>query len=147
MASPGGTSSGSSLLQSSGSDQDLQAVAVAEQKKRQRMKSNRESARRSRIRKQKHLDDLTAEANQLRQENSRLLTSLFLTTQHHVAVEAENSVLSTRMLELTDRLQSLDEILLCFSGCTGRHQIHGASSPTLTSPSWLQQTTCFSIDS
>ncbi|CAD5173699.1 unnamed protein product [Musa acuminata subsp. malaccensis] len=113
MASPGGTSSGSSLLQTSGSYEDLQAVAM-EQKKRKRMISNRKSARLSRMRKQKHLDDLTAEANQLRKENGRLLTSVIFTTQQHVAVEAENSVLRTRMVELTDRLQSLDEILFCF---------------------------------
>ncbi|CAL9084653.1 unnamed protein product [Musa textilis] len=125
MASPGGTSSGSSLLQTSGSDEDLQAAAT-EQKKRKRMISNRESARRSRMRKQQHLDDLTAEANQLRKENSRLLTSLIFTTQQHVAVEAQNSVLRTRMVELTNRLQSLDEILLCLSGCSDCHQIHGA---------------------
>ncbi|CAL9755116.1 unnamed protein product, partial [Musa acuminata subsp. burmannicoides] len=109
MASPGGTSSGSSLLQTSGSEEDLQALM--DQKRQKRMISNRESARRSRMRKQKHLDDLTAQLNQLRKENSRILTSLTLTTRHHSAVEAENSVLRTQMVELGNRLQSLSEIL------------------------------------
>ncbi|URE44086.1 ocs element-binding factor 1 [Musa troglodytarum] len=74
MASPGGTSSGSSMFHSSGSSEDLQAAM--DEKKRKRMISNRESARRSRLRKQKHLDDLMALANQLRKENSSRLESL-----------------------------------------------------------------------
>ncbi|CAL9083950.1 unnamed protein product [Musa textilis] len=116
MASPSGTSSGSSLLlPTSGSEEDLQAVMM-DQKKRKRMMSNRESARRSRMRKQKHLDDLTAQANQLRKENSQILSSLALTTQQCFAVEADNSVLRTQTMELTHRLQSLNEILLFLHG-------------------------------
>ncbi|RZR93803.1 hypothetical protein BHM03_00022385 [Ensete ventricosum] len=80
------------------------------------MTSNRESARRSRMRKQKHLDDLTAQLNQLRKENSQILTSLTLTTHHCFAVEADNSVLRTQMVELSSRLQSLDEIFQCLNG-------------------------------
>ncbi|URE34791.1 ocs element-binding factor 1 [Musa troglodytarum] len=114
MASPSGTSSGSSLLQNSASEEDRQAVM--DQKRQKRMKSNRESARRSRMRKQKHLNDLAAQICQLRKENSQILTSLSLTTQHFFAVETENSVLRTRMMELSSRLQSLDEILHCLNG-------------------------------
>ncbi|THU72524.1 hypothetical protein C4D60_Mb04t13050 [Musa balbisiana] len=113
MASPCGTSSGSSLLQNSGSKQDLQAVVNQKQK---RMTSNRESARRSRIRKQKNLDDLTAQLTQLRKENSQMLTSLTLATHHYFAVEADNSVLRAQIVELSSRLQSLDEILQCLNG-------------------------------
>ncbi|KAJ8485459.1 hypothetical protein OPV22_017944 [Ensete ventricosum] len=115
MASPSGTSSGSSLLPTSGSEEDLQVVMM-DQKKRKRMISNRESARRSRMRKQKHLDDLTAQVNQLRKENSQILSSLTLTTQQCFAVEADNSVLRTQTMELTNRLQSLNEILLFLNG-------------------------------
>ncbi|URD99910.1 ocs element-binding factor 1 [Musa troglodytarum] len=80
------------------------------------MTSNRESARRSRMRKQKHLDDLTAQLNQLRKENSQIMTSLTLITHHYFAVEADNSVLRTQLVELSSRLQSLDEILQCLNG-------------------------------
>ncbi|KAJ8460451.1 hypothetical protein OPV22_033377 [Ensete ventricosum] len=114
MASPGGTSSGSSLLQNSTSEEDLQAVM--DQKKQKRMKSNRESARRSRMRKQKHLDDIAAQICQLRKENGQILTSLSLTTQQFLAVDTENSVLRTQMMELSSRLQSLNEILHCLNG-------------------------------
>ncbi|XP_074588506.1 bZIP transcription factor 44-like [Curcuma longa] len=115
MASPCGTSSGSSLLQNSVSfEEDLQALM--DKTKQKRKLSNRESARRSRMRKQKHLDDLTAQVNQIRKENSQALTQLTLTTQQYFVVEAENSVLRTQLMELTSRLQSLNEFLLCLNG-------------------------------
>lgn len=79
------------------------------------MLSNRESARRSRQRKQKHLDDLTAQVSQLRKENAQIVTALNVTTQHSLGVEAENSVLRTQMMELSHRLQSLNEILNCMN--------------------------------
>ncbi|RRT43903.1 hypothetical protein B296_00045806 [Ensete ventricosum] len=109
MASPSGTSSGSSQLLSSGSQEDLQTVM--DQKKRKRMISNRESARRSRMRKQKQLADLTAEVMQLRRKNGHAFTVLNLTTQNYSVVEAENSVLRAQAMELTYRLQSLNEIV------------------------------------
>lgn len=110
MASSSGTSSGSStMLQNSGSEGDLQLLM--DERKRRRMLSNRESARRSRMRKQKHLDDLMSQVVQLRRENGDILTAYKLTTQQYITVEAENSVLRTQMAELNSRLQSLSEIL------------------------------------
>lgn len=110
MASSSGTSSGSTtLLQNSGSEGDLQLLM--DERKRRRMLSNRESARRSRMRKQKHLDGLMSQVNQLRRDNGDILTAYKLTTQQYIAVEAENSVLRTQMAELNSRLQSLSEIL------------------------------------
>ncbi|THU52993.1 hypothetical protein C4D60_Mb10t09760 [Musa balbisiana] len=109
MASPSATSSGSSRIGQSQSEEDLQALM--NQRKQKRMLSNRESARRSRMRKQKHLDDLTAQVSQLRKENGQILTALSVTTQHYVGVEAENSVLRAQMMELTATLQSLSQIL------------------------------------
>ncbi|KAJ8465719.1 hypothetical protein OPV22_028271 [Ensete ventricosum] len=106
MASP---SSGSSQLQNSGSEEGLRAVI--DQKKLKRMISNRESAKRSRMRKQNHLDELTAQANHLREENSRILASFNIIKQHYAAVEAENCVLRAQAMELGSRLRSLDEIL------------------------------------
>ena len=75
------------------------------------MISNRESARRSRMRKQKHLDDLAVQVSQLRNENQQILTSVNLTTQRFLAVESENSVLRAQLNELNSRFESLNEII------------------------------------
>ncbi|KAL8026681.1 hypothetical protein ABFX02_14G044400 [Erythranthe guttata] len=82
-----------------------------DRRKRKRMESNRESARRSRVRKQKHLDDLTAEISRMSKENNQISISVNVTAQHCVSVEAQNSVLRAQMMELTQRLHSLNEIL------------------------------------
>ncbi|XP_028767949.1 bZIP transcription factor 44-like [Neltuma alba] len=112
MASSSGTSSGSGsspLAQNSGSEEDLQVLM--DQRKRKRMISNRESARRSRMRKQKHLDDLVAQVAQLRKENQQILTSVTLTTEQYLRVESDNSVLRAQASELSHRLESLNEII------------------------------------
>ncbi|XP_073122963.1 bZIP transcription factor 44-like [Henckelia pumila] len=110
MSSSSGTSSSSPQIQNSGSEGgDL--LKSIDQRKRKRMESNRESARRSRMRKQKHLDDLTAEITQLTKENSQILTKISATTQHYGNIEAENSILRAQMMELSQRLHSLNEIL------------------------------------
>ncbi|GAB4826102.1 hypothetical protein Ancab_008972 [Ancistrocladus abbreviatus] len=119
MASPGGTSSGSSSLlqQNSSSDQEEMQLLMDE-RKRKRMQSNRESARRSRLRKQKHLDDLMTQVANLRKENNDLIANMNLTTQHYLKIEAENSVLRAQVAELSSRLQSLNEIVNVLNAST-----------------------------
>ncbi|KAG4931737.1 hypothetical protein AAZX31_17G239700 [Glycine max] len=109
MASSSGTSSTSILLQSSGSEEDLQLLM--EQRKKKRKQSNRESARRSRMRKQKHLDDLIAQVDLLKKQKSLTLKKVNITTQHCLKVEAENSILRAQKTELTQSLQSLNDII------------------------------------
>ncbi|KHN25400.1 Ocs element-binding factor 1 [Glycine soja] len=132
MASSSGTSSGSSLLQNSGSEEDLQAVM--DQRKRKRMISNRESARRSRMRKQKHLDDLVSQVAQLRKENQQILTSVNITTQQYLSVEAENSVLRAQVGELSHRLESLNEIVDVLNATTVAGFGAAATSSTFVEP-------------
>jgi septal ring factor EnvC (AmiA/AmiB activator) len=109
MASSSGNSSGSTqILRNSGSEGDL---GMVDQRKRKRMESNRESARRSRMRKQKHLDDLMAQVSQLKKENNQIHTSTTVTTQHYLNIEAENCILRAQMDELSQRLNSLNDIL------------------------------------
>ncbi|GMJ03553.1 basic leucine-zipper 44 [Hibiscus trionum] len=115
MASSSGTSSGSTtttttLTQNSGSsEEDLQALM--DERKRKRMISNRESARRSRMRKQKHLDELMAQVTHLQKQNHCIAGNINLAAQHLLNVEAENSVLRAQLGELGHRLQSLNEII------------------------------------
>lgn len=123
MASSSGTCSGSSTqLQNSGSEEDLQAMM--DQRKRKRMISNRESARRSRMRKQKHLDDLVSQVAQLRKENQQILTSVNITTQQYLSVEAENSVLRAQVGELSHRLDSLNEIIEVLNASTAEPMLN-----------------------
>jgi uncharacterized coiled-coil DUF342 family protein len=79
------------------------------------MESNRESARRSRMRKQKHLDELVAQVAQLKNENSQIVHTMSITTQQCLNVEAENSVLRAQIGELSQRLESLNNILNCLN--------------------------------
>lgn len=132
MASPSGTSSGSSLLQNSGSDENLQILM--DQRKRKRMISNRESARRSRMKKQRHLDDLNSQLAQLRKENNEIITRFNVTTQEFLKIESENSILRAQVAELSHRLQSLNEII-CFwnsgNDCFGSEDGFNASDESV----------------
>ncbi|XP_050365391.1 bZIP transcription factor 11 [Argentina anserina] len=137
MASSSGTSSVSSMLQNSGSEENLQVLMV--QRKRKRMLSNRESARRSRMRKQKHLDDLTAQMAQLKKENHQIISSLNITSQHYMNIEADNSVLRAQAAELNNRLQSLNEIITFLNanhggGCV-EDSSHNSNNNNFTEPS------------
>ncbi|KAI6703900.1 hypothetical protein NL676_013036 [Syzygium grande] len=82
MASPCGTSSGSSLVQKSAPEEELRVVM--DQRKRKKVISSRESTRWSWMRKQKHLDDLRAQAAQLRMENHQIGTNINITVQRGV---------------------------------------------------------------
>ncbi|GMJ15419.1 basic leucine-zipper 44 [Hibiscus trionum] len=109
MASSSGNSNSSGSMVPSGSEEDQHQLL--DQRKRKRMESNRESARRSRMRKQKRLDDLMSQVTDLAKENNQILTSITFTTQHYLNMEAENSVLRAQTMELSQRLESLSEIL------------------------------------
>lgn len=95
---------------SSGSDGDLRYVTFDE-KKRKRMISNRESARRSRMKKQQHVDKLIAEMSQLQSQNKVVMQKINEATDMFVGVASENNVLRAQLSELTDRLYSLNSVL------------------------------------
>lgn len=63
------------------------------------------------MRKQKHLDDLTAQVSQLTKENNQIFTNLNMSSQLFLNVEAENLILRAQMEELSQRLASLDGII------------------------------------
>ncbi|GFS46198.1 hypothetical protein Acr_00g0100750 [Actinidia rufa] len=132
MGSLSGTSSGSSLLQNSASEEsDLKQVMDQRKRKRKRMVSNRESARQSRMRKQKHLDYLTAQVAQLRRENSQIITGISVFTQQYLNVEGENSILRAQLAELSYRLASLNEIVSFLNAgneCFGTEPFNSAES-------------------
>ncbi|XP_022873027.1 bZIP transcription factor 44-like [Olea europaea var. sylvestris] len=137
MASSSGISSGISGVQNSGSEEDLQQLM--DLRKRKRMISNRESARRSRLRKQKQLDDLMVQVAQLRKESSQILSSINVTAHHYLNVEAENSIFRAQVAELSHRLQSLNEINSFLTGAgTGAEEPYFINEPAdgLMNNSW-----------
>ncbi|EOX95259.1 Basic-leucine zipper domain - like 1 [Theobroma cacao] len=93
-----------------GSDSDPRYANVDE-RKRKRMLSNRESARRSRMRKQKQLEDLVSEASTLQKDNSQLSENINVTAQRYIEMASANNVLRAQAMELTDRLRSLNSVL------------------------------------
>jgi len=106
-----------SLLQSpspteiSGSKGSNQAVYSIDERKRRRMVSNRESARRSRWRKKKHLEDLTQQLNRLKIQNRELQNRLgSIINQSHV-LWRENGRLMSESVALKARLSDLRLVL------------------------------------
>lgn len=85
--------------------------AMMNERKRKRMESNRESARRSRMRKQKLLEDLTDEASQLKVENARLAQSIKAKEEAYAEMEAANDIIRAQTMELSDRLRFLNSII------------------------------------
>nr|CAD1842865.1 unnamed protein product [Ananas comosus var. bracteatus] len=132
MGSSSGASTAGSItqiIQNSGSDDREDLQAVMRRRKQKRMQSNRESARRSRMRKQKHLDELAAQVSHLTEENGHVLMAVSFTTQQLLAVEAENTLLRTQAMELSSRLHSLNQILCCMNdaaaAAAGGGGVHG----------------------
>ncbi|XP_010525137.1 PREDICTED: basic leucine zipper 43-like [Tarenaya hassleriana] len=81
------------------SDEEQQLSIIKERKQR-RMISNRESARRSRMRKQRHLDELMSQMARLRNENQQLLRKLNQLSESHDHVLQENVKLKEETSEL-----------------------------------------------
>lgn len=101
---------GSRQTVSSASEEDPQ-FAMMDEKKRKRMLSNRESARRSRMKKQKLSEDLIGEVSRLENLNKEIKQSIDVTTQGYQNYVSENNVLMAQKMELVDRLNSLNFIL------------------------------------
>ncbi|XP_073300478.1 LOW QUALITY PROTEIN: bZIP transcription factor 53-like [Primulina huaijiensis] len=91
----------------------------ANERKRKRKISNRESARRSRMRKQKHLDELIAQEKQVHEENKKLRQMIDSASQMYLNFSSENNVLRAQGSELTGRLQSLNSVLFIASEVSG----------------------------
>ncbi|KGN48632.1 bZIP transcription factor 2-like [Cucumis sativus] len=87
-------------------------VEVVDERKRRRMESNRESARRSRLRKQKHLENLRNLVNKLKVENRELSNRLRFTVYEVNRVRTENDHLQTEHTILRRKLMCSRQVLI-----------------------------------
>ncbi|KAJ4714684.1 basic leucine zipper 43-like [Melia azedarach] len=94
------------------SDDPNPTVSIIDERKLRRMISNRESARRSRMRKQKHLENLRNQVNRLRVENRELTNRLRFVLYHCERVRTENDRLRSEHSMLRQRLSEIRQILV-----------------------------------
>ncbi|MED6126929.1 hypothetical protein PIB30_083230, partial [Stylosanthes scabra] len=88
---------------------------IIDERRQRRMISNRESARRSRMRKQKHLDELWSVVVRLRNENHNLIDKLNHVSDAHERVIQENARLKE---EVSDLRQMLAELQIATTAAT-----------------------------
>ncbi|KAK7386347.1 hypothetical protein VNO78_26526 [Psophocarpus tetragonolobus] len=110
------------VTSSSGSDEpnqtltkpepDQRPVSVIDERKRRRMISNRDSARRSRMRKQRHLENLRNQLNKCRVENRELNNRLQFVLHHCNRVRTENEWLRSERTLLRQKINNLTQILI-----------------------------------
>ncbi|XP_030959722.1 light-inducible protein CPRF2-like isoform X3 [Quercus lobata] len=115
------TTSGSSREQSDdeeveGENELTENMDPADAKRVRRMLSNRESARRSRRRKQAHLTELETQVSQLRVENSSLLKRLTEINQKYSDAAVDNRVLKADVETLRAKVKMAEETVKRVTG-------------------------------
>ncbi|XP_060185236.1 basic leucine zipper 43 [Lycium barbarum] len=115
---------------STSDESEEQQHRIIDERKQRRMISNRESARRSRMRKQRYLDELWSQVLRLRTENQNLINKLNTVSESHEKVVQENRQLKD---EATDLRRMLTEIQLdspfdAFSDLDEVHHLKAESS-------------------
>lgn len=112
MLLPFESSSNPNPLPASGQPEPDPSLTPADQRKLRRMISNRESARRSRLRKQRHLEDLRCHVSRLRTLNRELANRVGLVSHQTMLVRSDNDRLRTESRILVNRLSVIRRILM-----------------------------------
>ncbi|CAH8299286.1 unnamed protein product [Eruca vesicaria subsp. sativa] len=111
-------------------------------KRVKRMLSNRESARRSRRRKQAHLSELETQVSELRVENTNLLKGLTDVTQTFNDASVENRVLKANLETLRAKVKMAEETVKRITGFNPMfHTMPQVSSVSNSSDTSIQTTT------
>lgn len=101
---------------STSDEADEHQLSLINERKHRRMISNRESARRSRMRKQKQLDELWSQVVWLRNENHQLMDKLNHVSESHDKAVQENAQLKKetsglrQMLNHCNSLKDLEDV-------------------------------------
>ncbi|KAE8660680.1 Basic leucine zipper 9 [Hibiscus syriacus] len=106
-------------------------------KRARRMLSNRESARRSRRRKQAHMNELEAQVGQLRVEHSTLLKTLNDTNHKYDEGAVDNRILKADIETLRAKVKMAEETVKRVTGINPapfRHNIANVGIPFVSSP-------------
>ncbi|KAL4577527.1 hypothetical protein LXL04_013636 [Taraxacum kok-saghyz] len=90
----------------------LEVNLIDQERKRRRMISNRESARRSRMRKQKHLENLRNQVNRHKTANRELMNQLRFVSHHGQVLQQENERLRSESAMLRQKLWDMRQVLL-----------------------------------
>ncbi|XP_073133285.1 basic leucine zipper 43-like [Henckelia pumila] len=86
---------------------DQLSNTIIDERKKRRMISNRESARRSRMRKQRHLDELRSHVLHLRAEYHNLIDKLNILSESHDQILHENARLREEASDLREMVAEL----------------------------------------
>ncbi|CAI9272456.1 unnamed protein product [Lactuca saligna] len=93
-------------------DRNPLEVTLIDERKRRRMISNRESARRSRMRKQKHLENLRNQVNRHKSVNREIMNQLRFISHHAQVIRQENERLRSESVILRQKLWDMRQVLL-----------------------------------
>nr|XP_043618196.1 basic leucine zipper 4-like [Erigeron canadensis] len=97
---------------SSDSETNTWEAIIKDERKRKRKISNRESARRSRLRKQKHLENLTNQVTRYKSGNQELINRLRFVNQNWQIVRHENERMRVESVMLQQKLYNLHQLLV-----------------------------------
>ncbi|KAG0488899.1 hypothetical protein HPP92_007710 [Vanilla planifolia] len=91
---------------------DEPALTLEEERRLRRMISNRESARRSRMRKQRHLEEMRSQVNRLMSENRILSNRIMTVTKYCLLFRQDNDRFRLESAILRSRLEQIRRAVL-----------------------------------
>ncbi|XP_073029523.1 bZIP transcription factor 53-like [Primulina eburnea] len=103
------------------------AMITDEEKKMKRMISNRESARRSRMKREQHIQDLNDQTIYFSTKRSEMVRKIDEVARRFGAIDSENKFLRIQGRELKKRLGLLEELLASYNSNNSRfmYDLHG----------------------